>query len=130
MVTRCPHCGATVIVDEYFSGTYINCSTCTFPFQFTKPFAHAQNVPAQGMTKTEIDAITNTSPQHYKKAIQPIDYITANNLDFHHGNVIKYVSMWREKEGIKDLEKALDYLQRIITLAKEGHYGQAHKSKD
>jgi hypothetical protein len=32
------------------------------------------------------------------------------------GNVIKYVSRWKEKNGIKDLEKAKHYIDLLIEL--------------
>jgi hypothetical protein len=52
---------------------------------------------------------------HYKdKGIQPIEYILANNLDFCEGNVIKYVSRWRQKNGMDDLLKAKHYLEFLI----------------
>lgn len=52
---------------------------------------------------------------HYKdKGIQPIEYILANNLDFCEGNVIKYVSRWRQKNGLDDLLKAKHYLEFLI----------------
>lgn len=54
---------------------------------------------------------------HYKtKAIQPVEYIYANGLDFFEGNVIKYVTRWRTKNGIKDLEKARHYIDLLIQL--------------
>lgn len=54
---------------------------------------------------------------HYKKlAIQPIEYIHANKLGFAEGNVIKYVTRWRDKNGIKDLEKARHYIDLLIQL--------------
>jgi hypothetical protein len=54
---------------------------------------------------------------HYKtKAIQPVEYIHANGLDFFEGNVIKYVTRWRTKNGIKDLEKARHYIDLLIQL--------------
>ena len=54
---------------------------------------------------------------HYKdKGIQPIIYIHANNLGFCEGNVVKYVTRWREKNGIADLEKAKHYLELLIEL--------------
>ena len=54
---------------------------------------------------------------HYKdKAIQPIIYIHANNLGFCEGNVVKYVTRWREKNGIADLEKAKHYIELLIEL--------------
>lgn len=57
------------------------------------------------------------SGDHYKtKAIQPWNYIAANNLDYFQGNVIKYVTRWRDKAGIADLEKAMHYLQKYIEV--------------
>ena len=54
---------------------------------------------------------------HYKKlAIQPIEYIHANKLGFAEGNVVKYVTRWRDKNGIKDLEKARHYIDLLIQL--------------
>lgn len=54
---------------------------------------------------------------HYKdKAIQPIEYIHANGLGFCEGNVVKYVTRWKEKNGIADLEKARHYLDILIQL--------------
>jgi hypothetical protein len=52
---------------------------------------------------------------HYKKlAIQPAEYIHANGLGFFEGNVVKYVSRWRDKGGIEDLRKAQHYLALLI----------------
>lgn len=52
---------------------------------------------------------------HYaSKAIQPIDYILANGLGFCEGNVVKYVSRWREKGGLNDLLKAKHYIEFLI----------------
>lgn len=54
---------------------------------------------------------------HYKdKAIQPIEYIHANGLGFCEGNVVKYVTRWKEKGGVADLEKARHYLDILIQL--------------
>ena len=52
---------------------------------------------------------------HYrKKSIQPITYILENELGFCEGNVVKYVSRWREKNGIDDLLKAKHYIDFLI----------------
>ena len=52
---------------------------------------------------------------HYKKrAIQPIDYILDNDLSFCEGCVIKYITRWRDKGGVEDLEKAKHYLEFLI----------------
>jgi len=54
---------------------------------------------------------------HYKKLkIQPIEYIHANQIGYMEGNVIKYVSRWKDKNGIKDLEKAKHYIDLLIEL--------------
>lgn len=53
-------------------------------------------------------------PKHYESQIEPIEFIEANNLDFAEGNVIKYVSRYKEKNGKEDLIKALYYLERLI----------------
>ncbi|MDR7237154.1 DUF3310 domain-containing protein [Neobacillus drentensis] len=38
---------------------------------------------------------------------------------FHIGNVIKYVSRYKEKDGLRDLEKAMDNLNLLIQLEKK-----------
>ncbi len=54
---------------------------------------------------------------HYKgKAIQPWDYIVGNDIGYLEGNVIKYVSRWKEKGGVQDLLKARHYLDKLIEL--------------
>ena len=54
---------------------------------------------------------------HYKDLpIQPVEYIHANAIGYFEGNVIKYVSRWRKKNGIADLEKAKHYIELLIEL--------------
>jgi len=57
---------------------------------------------------------------HYKnKAIQPWDYIASNNLGYLEGCVIKYVSRYKEKGGMQDLQKAAHYLQKLMEVESE-----------
>ena len=52
---------------------------------------------------------------HYTvMAIQPIVYIVSNGLDFLEGNVIKYVSRYKYKNGLEDLHKAKHYIEMLI----------------
>ena len=52
---------------------------------------------------------------HYKNyAIQPIDYILSNEIPFIEGNIIKYVTRWKDKGGVVDLRKAEHYLHILI----------------
>jgi hypothetical protein len=54
---------------------------------------------------------------HYKKMkIQPVEYIHANNIPFIEGCIIKYASRWRDKGGIKDLEKIKHFADLLIEL--------------
>lgn len=60
---------------------------------------------------------TQSGGNHYKiMAIQPVEYIHANNLGYFEGNVVKYVSRWKNKNGIADLEKAKHYCELLIEL--------------
>lgn len=57
------------------------------------------------------------SGNHYKDLpIQPVEYIYANAIGYFEGNVIKYVSRWRKKNGIDDLRKARHYIEMLIEL--------------
>jgi hypothetical protein len=54
---------------------------------------------------------------HYKNLkIQPIEYIHANNIPFAEGCAIKYLTRWRDKGGVKDLEKAKHFIELLIEL--------------
>ena len=57
------------------------------------------------------------SGSHYKdKAIQPVVYIHANNLGFCAGNVVKYVTRYKDKNGAADIRKAIHYLELLLEL--------------
>jgi hypothetical protein len=63
--------------------------------------------------------MTQIGGKHYKSLkIQPVEYIHANDIGYFEGNVIKYVSRWRDKGGVEDLHKALHYLELLIDLEK------------
>lgn len=58
---------------------------------------------------------------HYKSMeIEPWDYVAANNLGFFEGNAIKYLTRWREKNGVEDLRKAIHYIEKLIELTNGG----------
>jgi|TARA_R110000803_G_scaffold200779_1_gene265355 hypothetical protein len=57
----------------------------------------------------------NISPSYYQKgSIEVTDYITSNEMSFVEGNIIKYVTRYKEKSGIQDLRKARWYLDKLI----------------
>lgn len=64
--------------------------------------------------------MSNIKPEHYTmNEIEPITYISANNMEFWKGNVIKYVTRAGFKDfyvstEIEDLNKAKWYLEHRI----------------
>jgi len=59
------------------------------------------------------------SPGHYVGKIECIDYLRdkltpAELTGFCMGNVLKYCSRWRKKDGVQDLHKAMVYLKWAI----------------
>jgi len=58
---------------------------------------------------------------HYKKLkIQPVEYIHANSIPFIEGCIIKYATRWKDKGGIKDLEKIKHFTDILIELESKG----------
>jgi hypothetical protein len=54
---------------------------------------------------------------HYKdQAIQPVEFVYHNKLNFLEGSAIKYICRHRRKNGKEDLEKAIHYLQMLVEL--------------
>ena len=65
------------------------------------------------VTNKEVN-IDKTKPTYYGTGFDVIDFCQKNNLDFMQGNVIKYVTRYKEKNGKEDLLKAKEYIDRII----------------
>ncbi|WAX22475.1 hypothetical protein [Susfortunavirus gdyzp5] len=57
---------------------------------------------------------TPITPKHYKRGIETWDYTDSWGMDFLEGSIIKYVTRWRDKNGIEDLKKANQFLLRLI----------------
>jgi hypothetical protein len=54
---------------------------------------------------------------HYKDmTIQPIEYIHKNGLGFCEGNIVKYITRWKTKNGIEDLKKVIHYAELLIQM--------------
>lgn len=57
---------------------------------------------------------------HYMKyKIQPIEFITKNNIPFIEGNIIKYIIRWKDKGGVKDLDKIRHYIDLLEEINNE-----------
>lgn len=78
--------------------------------------------------------MTNSKrPSHYESKIDPLTYMKANMSKANYegfliGNVIKYVTRYPKKNGLEDLKKAADYLNKAIELHGEEDIQNIHKS--
>jgi hypothetical protein len=54
---------------------------------------------------------------HYSKlAIQPAVYAEQNKLSYLQGNAIKYITRYKDKNGVEDLYKAIHTVKLLIEL--------------
>jgi len=63
---------------------------------------------------------------HYHTAIQPIEYIHANELGFIEGNIIKYATRHKSKNGAEDIKKIIHYCELLLEL----EYGKESKKEE
>lgn len=59
-------------------------------------------------------------PLHRDPPVQLIE-VLEGRVGWHEGNIIKYVYRYREKDGLRDLNKALWHLTRLIELEAVRH---------
>lgn len=72
-------------------------------------------------TYYEEQEAADETPDHYNHPIQPWDYMKSlfSEEEFEAylvGNVIKYVSRYRDKGGVRDIEKAQTYIKKLLTV--------------
>lgn len=115
---NCFHANQSVLNEPCTSCVYDDRSKRYSNWVAIDVFKKIDDVPLQkdvALNKRALDI--QVAGNHYKElAIQPVEYIHANNIGYFEGNVIKYVSRWRSKNGIKDLEKAKHYIDLLIEL--------------
>lgn len=73
------------------------------------------------LTNQEVVFNNKIKPSYYGTGIDVIEFCLRNNLTFMQGNVIKYVTRYKSKNGIEDLEKAKEYIDRLIEFEKRGN---------
>ena len=67
-----------------------------------------ENIKVYNMIKEDV------SPPHYARwDIEPVSFIMRNQIPYAEGNVIKYVMRHDMKGGVKDIDKAIRYLEMI-----------------
>ena len=71
------------------------------------------------------------SPDYYQKGnIEVTDFIIDQSMSFLEGNVVKYITRYKEKSGIEDLRKARWYLEKMIEeQVKHGENNKLRRDK-
>ncbi len=105
---KCPNCGYKTKLRDILesSGSQVLCKNCD-------NWSHVDKW---------VETSDSIEPKHYTDLdISPLEYITANEGEFEWciANVIKYVSRYKRKNGIEDLEKAAWYLNHQLEIEKE-----------
>lgn len=64
---------------------------------------------------------------HYKVPGQTEhwDFVWQHDLDYFQGQITKYVTRWKKKGGLKDLQKARHFLDKYIELISRREMNQA-----
>ena len=80
------------------------------------------DAPQKDNTPACSDAVNH--PSHYVGQIEVIDFIRdklteEGFTEYCCGNVLKYISRWRKKDGVQDLKKARVYLDWMIESAEK-----------
>ena len=65
---------------------------------------------------------TQVAGNHYKnRIIQPVEYSEANRLGACESAIVKYITRWRDKGGLEDLNKIKHYVDLLIETEQKYH---------
>lgn len=87
------------------------------------PFRNIELVFDSSSTNQYNPLAVQQSGNHYKNGeIQPIEYSERNNLSMCQGNIVKYISRHKEKNGVDDLAKVVHYalLEALFVYGEDG----------
>ena len=81
------------------------------------------NITENTSNKKYNPLVVQQSGNHYKNGkIQPIEYSERNNLSMCQGNIVKYITRHKEKNGVDDLAKVVHYalLEALFVYGEDG----------
>jgi len=109
----CDACGKPLGITGVTSddeNNYVFCSiNCFKEYEFIKKIQNLRD------ETSSLD--TQEGGCHYKGLnIQPIEYILANKLGYIEGNVVKYITRHRLKNGAEDIRKIIHYCELLLEL--------------
>lgn len=70
--------------------------------------------------------------QHYRlnPAYQHWDLVVDTNMGYFEGQITKYVTRWRRKNGVQDLKKAIHYINKLISLYEDERLRIVNRLRD
>lgn len=97
--TTCEQCGCPITIHPSSYDRRRICDQCD----------KVEKSDKESQLKIQVDG------NHYKNlVIQPAEYSFKNELNWHQGEIIKYVTRYNLKNGRKDLEKARHLIDMLI----------------
>lgn len=110
-------CGDCKLCFTDYGADYFRCPNCRAPYGRGE---NGEAVPVTYIPNEWREEQSAPDDSHYTKGkIEPWDYIIANNLDFFEGNIVKYVTRWKYKNGIEDLKKVVVYANKLLEIAQD-----------
>ena len=111
----CPDCGKPM-ADGGACGYYRTNPPCQeISMRQAKAYVTTRSIPAICAATKPSALDTQVGGDHYKTLkIQPMEYSMANKLDACQHTAIKYITRFRAKGGIADLEKAKHCIDMLI----------------
>ena len=58
-------------------------------------------------------------PEHYNHGIEVWDFTTSHNMGFLDGSVVKYVTRYKYKNGLQDLYKCRQFIEKLIQVEEQ-----------
>lgn len=122
---ECELCGAELVLSNAKLEKYTDASGNTDTRWVCDGF-NACKSPGSVVLKPKATDVQEGGDHYKKQKIQPIEYITANGLGFCEGNVVKYITRYKQKDGVKDLKKARHYINILIEQIEQEQEAQSH----
>jgi hypothetical protein len=63
---------------------------------------------------------TQVGGNHYQSSMQHWDVVSTHNVGYLEGCASKYVSRWRKKNGLQDLQKAVHFTTKLREVLDDG----------
>jgi hypothetical protein len=56
---------------------------------------------------------------HYRAGLQHWDLMAHNHVDYFSAQITKYITRWKKKNGVQDVEKSIHYHEKLTELLQD-----------